>query len=86
MPSWADVFDSDQGLRVNIRQPLDAIRAHSTMHLLGCLRDMANDCVTIYGRLYRNARDRLRELGAEVIETEVSGGSNRILEALNKMN
>lgn len=85
-PSWADVVDNDQGLRVNIRQPLDAFRARATIHMLGCLRDMASDCLTIYGRLYRNARSRLRELGAETIETEVSGGSNRILDILNKMN
>lgn len=85
-PTWADVFDTPNGLRVQLREPLDSVCAQDTIHMIGCLRDMASDCTNIYGRLYRIAREQLRDMGALLIETEVSGGSNRILEPVTKSN
>lgn len=86
IPTDVDLYDTPIGLRVAIREPLDTGRAHQTMHVLGCLRDMANDCNSIYGRLYRMARNQLHDMGADEIERRISGGSGRVLEAVIRGN
>lgn len=86
LPTWADVNDSPQGMHVNFRRSLDSDRAEHTMHLLGCLRDMSNDCANIYGRIYRLGRDRLKEIGGLKFERKISGGSDRILDTIIKSN
>lgn len=86
MPTWADVTDTPHGLHVALREPLNVERAEHTMHVIGCLRDMAHDCANIYGRIYRLARAQLREVGGLMFEQEVSGGNGRVIDPLIKSN
>jgi hypothetical protein len=71
VPTWSSVVDTDQGLAVKFKPgPILEERIERTMHLLGCLRDMAADSVNIYGRLFRVARHQLRAVGGLMFEVE----------------
>ncbi len=71
VPTWTDVVDSRHGLAVSFgHSPGLSLCADRTMHFLGCIRDMANDSVNIYGRLFRQARHQLRSIGGQMFKIE----------------
>lgn len=86
LPTWVDVVETPHGVQIKFRAPFQANRVEQTMHALGCLRDMASDCVNIYGRLFRLGRHQLKEIGDPRFEKKVVGGSDRILRPLSKTN
>lgn len=66
LPSWSAVKETSFGHVVNLAindQDNDPIRSARTVHLLACFRDLAHDCVSIYGRLHRVAVQQLQAAG-----------------------
>jgi hypothetical protein len=63
IPTWAGIIETAQGMVVHLRTKSDhaLTRTEHTLHLIGCLRDMAHDCNAIYGRMYRAARGHLSQ-------------------------
>lgn len=76
VPHWAAIARDPKGFRIAIRgsTPAGLRRTESTMHMLGTLRDMASDCLNLYGRLFRVAKSQIEISGGDVAHEPFGGG------------
>lgn len=79
IPSWAAIGTKPNGFVVQIRgsTPAGVERTASTLGFIGSMRDMANDLLNLYGRLFRIAREQITLMGGELEHVPFGGGSHR---------
>jgi hypothetical protein len=80
IPQWAYLLDVDgKGfvLRINTKTADAAARTESTLHLVGSFRDIARDCVEVFGRMMRVAKMQIANAGGELTHDPFGGATHR---------
>lgn len=81
LPKWTGIVETITGLDLDLAEDdgrIDVPRAESAIHVLGCLRDLAYDCTTICGRLFRIAARQIRVIGGGLMFAAVEPGGEPI--------
>jgi len=83
IPPWAYLVDVDGDgrkgfvLRINTKTADARARTNDTLHMVGCFRDIARDCVEIFSRMMRVAKMQIANGGGELTHEPFGGGTHR---------
>ena len=79
VPAWVALRSMPKGFVLELRgsTPAGHARTVNTLHFIGSLRDMAGDCVNLWGRLFRQARGAIEAGGGELLHQPFGGAAHR---------
>lgn len=82
LPSWSYLADMGKGfaLRIKIKkeEPSTTARTESTLHMIGSFRDLGQECVNVFGRMFRVAKMQIANHGGELEHTPFGDGKQRM--------
>jgi hypothetical protein len=82
LPSWSYLVDMGTGfaLRIVVKksEPETTVRTESTLHMVGSFRDLGQECVNVFGRMFRVAKMQIANHGSELEHKTFGGGKQRM--------
>lgn len=81
LPPWAAIGPHPKGggwiVQLRGSTPAGLEKTEATMHFLGVMRDLSNDCLNLFGRLFRLAAEQIKLTGGELVHTPFARGGER---------